>query len=345
MLSLNKLSIRYGNKQVVDNLSFHLDKGEIACLLGPSGCGKSSVLKAIAGFVAIAQGDLSIREQLVSRQNYSMPAEKRGVGLVFQGGSLFPHLTVAQNICFGLYSQSKAQQQARLDELVSLVELQDLTYHYTHQLSGGQQQRVALARALAPKPDVLLLDEPFSGLDRELRSELAMEIRVILEKEETTALMVTHDQYEAFAFADSIGVMGKGKLQQWGSAHQLYHQPNCQFVGEFIGKGVLLAARLVDDTIQSSVGDFKMNMGTDTAKQNHTGKLLVRPEQVKLATRDGLNAQVTQCWFQGAHTLCELRLTSCSERLLCEEPLINKVKTGDLISVSVQLPDPIFFPD
>ena len=245
LLSVNQIAIEFaGARRVVDGLSFALEAGEIACLLGASGCGKTTVLRSIAGFEALQAGEIHLQSQLLSAPGVQLPPQQRGIGMVFQDYALFPHLTVAQNVGFGLRSLTKPEQARRVAEMLDLVGLGELGGRYIHELSGGQQQRVALARALAPQPRLLLLDEPFSNLDVELRERLGQEVRQILKATGTTAILVTHDQREAFAMADQIGVMSEGRIRQWGTPYDLYHQPVDRFVANFIGEGVLLPARL-----------------------------------------------------------------------------------------------------
>ena len=204
----------------------------VACLV-PSGCGKSTLLRSIAGFEKVKSGDISMRGQMLSSAAYCMPTEERNIGMVFQDIALFPHLTIAENIAFGIRKWSKEEQQKRISELLELVGLSGTETRYPHSLSGGQQQRIALARAMAPKPDLLLLDEPFSGLDANLRETLVPEIRDILKQEQMSAILVTHDQMEAFAMADKVAVMQQGVIQQWGTAFNIYHEPKTRFVADF----------------------------------------------------------------------------------------------------------------
>ena len=192
-LEVIKAGVSYGSQPVVQDVSFELSRAEIGCLLGPSGCGKTSLLRAIAGFEPITEGEILLHGRSVSRPGSTLAPEKRRVGMVFQDFALYPHLNVADNVAFGLRGISGRQQRARVDELLDLVDLGGQQKKYPHQLSGGQQQRVALIRAMAPRPDILLLDEPFSGLDIELREQLARQVRTILKREEVTALLVTHD--------------------------------------------------------------------------------------------------------------------------------------------------------
>jgi len=213
-------------------------------LIGPSGCGKTTLLRAIAGLERASGGEVRISGQVVGGAGVHLPPEARRIGMVFQDYALFPHLDVGRNVAFGLDKLPRAEREARVDEVLALVGLAGLARRMPHELSGGQQQRVALARALAPKPELLLLDEPFSNLDVDLRERLAHELRAILKAAGATALFVTHDQLEAFAIGDVIGVMHQGKLHQWDEAYTLYHRPASRFVAGFIGHGVFMPARI-----------------------------------------------------------------------------------------------------
>jgi len=235
-----------GPIQVLSGLSFTLSGGEIGCLLGSSGSGKTTALRAVAGFIRPDQGQIRIGERVVSSPSSVLAPERRGVGVVFQDYALFPHLDVAANIGFGLRQMGNAERESRVTTMLELVGLSRNRSRFPHELSGGQQQRVALARALAPSPSVLLLDEPFSNLDPDLREQLALELRDILKQHGTTTLLVTHDQYEAFALADSIGVMENGHIAQWDEAYRLYHHPASRSVADFVGMGVFLPGRLME---------------------------------------------------------------------------------------------------
>lgn len=237
-LDLDHIELAYNTPQgmfgVVDNLSLTLAAGEIGCLLGESGCGKTTVLRAIAGFEPVRSGRILLNGTLLSSPTAHLPPEQRRVGMVFQDYALFPHLTVEKNIVFGLGKQPESHQRARVAEMLELIKLPDIGHKYPHELSGGQQQRVALARALAASPDLLLLDEPFSNLDVETRESLALDVRDILKRNGTTAFLVTHNQLEAFALSDRIGIMAAGKMQQWDVPSAVYHHPANECVENFI---------------------------------------------------------------------------------------------------------------
>ncbi|HEY5602436.1 MAG TPA: ABC transporter ATP-binding protein, partial [Gammaproteobacteria bacterium] len=234
LIDVKNIECKYRQQTIVKDLSLHVNPGSLVCLLGPSGCGKTTVLRAIAGFEPIYRGMIRINGQEVSRPGYTVVPEKRQLGMVFQDYALFPHMTVLENVAFGLRNNTKNEQQRLAREMLSIVGMDDYGARYPHELSGGQQQRIALARALAPQPKAILLDEPFSNLDVELRKRLSSEVRNILKHRGITAIMVTHDQDEAFALGDNVGVMKDGHILQWDTPFNLYHEPADRFVADFI---------------------------------------------------------------------------------------------------------------
>lgn len=246
-LELDRISLAYdspnGLVSAVQSLTLSLKKGGIGCLLGASGCGKTTVLRAIAGFEPLRAGSISLDGSCLSEVGLQLAPERRNVGMMFQDYALFPHLTVEKNIAFGLRKWDKARRRQRVSELLALMGLEGSGPRYPHELSGGQQQRVALARALAPEPDLLLLDEPFSNLDVDTRERLAFEVRDILKKTGHTAILVTHNQAEAFAIADRIGVMRQGNILQWDTPHRLHQHPVNEFVADFIKRETLMSLR------------------------------------------------------------------------------------------------------
>lgn len=310
MLELNGLSLAYGRQPVVNRLSFRLEQGDIGCLLGPSGCGKTTVLRAIAGFEPVAAGEILIDGNPVAGPGFSLPPENRRVGMVFQDYALFPHLSVARNVGFGLKGWTGPEQAERVRQLLEMVGLPDTGQKYPHELSGGQQQRVALARALAPCPSLLLLDEPFSSLDVALRERLGQEVREILKAQNITALLVTHDQHEAFAIADEIGVMQGGELRQWDSAYNLYHRPANRFVADFIGEGVLLPGTVL------SAGGVETELGVlaggipEACRAGSVVDVLLRPDDIVHDDASLLRARVAHKAFRGADILYTLQLPS-----------------------------------
>jgi iron(III) transport system ATP-binding protein len=312
-LRLETVRAGYGEHVVLHALSLRLAPGTVGCLLGPSGCGKTTALRAIAGFEPIGAGRILGDGAVLTDAVSIVAPEKRGIGMVFQDLALMPHLDVAANIAFGLHRQTRAERDARVAELLDLVGLAGSAKAYPHQLSGGQQQRVALARALAPKPRLILLDEPFSSLDVELRERLSQDVRAILLHEKTTALLVTHSQFEAFAMADVIGVMRDGHLHQWDTAYNLYHRPADRFVADFVGEGRLLPGRRRAD------GAVEMELGVLVAREDvpQPGpvEVLLRPDDVVHDDASPVQATVTARAFRGAEFLYSLRLDSGREVL------------------------------
>ncbi|OUS30311.1 hypothetical protein A9Q99_07525 [Gammaproteobacteria bacterium 45_16_T64] len=345
-LSLQDVAVRYASKTIVENINVDLAEGEIGCLLGPSGCGKTTLLRTIAGFEKLAAGKIFLRNKEVSNVARAIPPEKRRVGMVFQDYALFPHLTVAQNIAFGLSHLKKTERQDRVDQLLTLTDLSDTKTRYPHQLSGGQQQRIALARALAPKPDILLMDEPFSNLDVELREHLAHDIRQLIKSEKMTAILVTHDQQEAFATADKIALLNAGKLVQWGTANELYHQPNSSFSAEFIGQGVLIQGTIVHQesgrkSIQTEIGTVLLPNNFSATNAN----LLIRPDQLSIespedsaTTPNTASVPVTLLHksFRGGYCLCTLE-TEDGQRLLAQFPSHFSFDINHSFKVSINL--------
>ncbi len=314
LLDLQEVSQHYGSKTVINNLSMSLQQGQIGCLLGPSGCGKTTILRCIAGFESVSAGQILLAGRRVSSSDEHLATEKRQIGMVFQDYALFPHLTAIDNIGFGLKGP-RQQNQARCEELLTLIGLHDIAGLYPHQLSGGQQQRVALARALAPRPALLLLDEPFSNLDVELRERLCFQVRDILKREGTTALMVTHDQHEAFAVADEIAVMHDGIIQQYASAYNLYHRPANRFVANFIGKGVFLPGAVKNQRhVDTELGVLEGELHTP-CKNGCTVDVLLRPDDIIHDDDSSMTAKVTHKAFQGADILYTLQLKSGAEIL------------------------------
>lgn len=314
LLVLDHVSHAYGQNAVVRELSLTLGNGEIGCLLGASGCGKTTVLRLIAGFETPRQGSIRLRDETVADARRCVPPEKRHIGMVFQDYALFPHLTVAGNIAFGLDPKS-AFATRRVDELLALVGLSGQARKYPHELSGGQQQRVALARALAPRPHLLLLDEPFSNLDVALRERLSLEVRSILKETGTAAILVTHDQHEAFAVADVVGIMHAGRIEQWDSPYNLYHRPATRHVADFVGQGVFLPGQVLGAaTVAIELGTLSCRLPSDAAG-DETVDILLRPDDVIHDDAAPCQAEVVAKAFRGAEFLYTLRLASGAQVL------------------------------
>ena len=249
LLEVKNIRCSYDNTTVVESVSFALREGTLACLLGPSGCGKTTILRAIAGFHPLQAGEIHLDGALISAPDFVLRPEQRQMGMVFQDHALFPHLNVFDNVAAGLQGIPATARKALVRSMLEKVRLNDKERRFPHELSGGQQQRVALARALAPRPRLLLMDEPFSNLDVELRETLGIEVRDLLRDSGTTCLLVTHDQQDAFTFSDEVGIMNEGYIEQWDSGYVLYHEPKSRFVADFIGQGVFMEGRVRDSDI------------------------------------------------------------------------------------------------
>jgi iron(III) transport system ATP-binding protein len=348
LLSVDGLSAGHGASPVFSGVSFELARGTLAALLGPSGTGKTTLLRCIAGLHAPSAGTLRLRGADAAR----LKPEQRGVGFVFQDLALFPHLDVAGNVGFGLSRWPAAQRDARVADLLARTGLAGLHARRPHELSGGQQQRVALARSLAPKPDLLLLDEPLSGLDADLRPKLRDELRTLLKAEGTAALLVTHDQDEAFAFADTVGVMLDGRLAQWSPGYELYHRPADAAVARFVGDGRLLPVRWLDDArIASPFGPLAVPGVLDAARRasiepdsraGADGFLLVRPDDVLIGEGD-TGALVVDVTFHGAESMHRLRLDDGTE-LSALAPSHRRFAVGERVQVRPDLAHVVVFP-
>jgi iron(III) transport system ATP-binding protein len=348
-LQLVDVSHAYGSHRTVTDLSFSLPAGAIGCLLGPSGCGKTTVLRAIAGFERVRGGEIRLGGALVSSPAVHVPPERRHIGMVFQDHALFPHLRVAENVAFGLRGLAERERAARVAELLATVGLERLGGKYPHELSGGQQQRVALARALAPRPKLLLLDEPFSGLDADLRERLSLEVREVLKRSGTTALLVTHDQHEAFAMADEIGVMREGRIDQWARPYDLYHRPATQFVADFVGQGVFLSGRCVGEReIETELGRLPALVpgdcgpGCADCPDGCRVSVLLRPDDVVHEEGAPTTAEVVAKAFRGAEFLYTLRLAS-GVQVLSLVPSHHDHPIGERIGIRLDVDHVVVF--
>ena len=349
-LEISQLQVRYAGRSqaAVNGVSFGLRTGDIGVLIGPSGCGKTTLLRAVAGLEPVTGGQILLSSRVVSDKNHTEPAERRRIGMVFQDYALFPHMDVGRNVGFGLEHLPKAKRQTRVAEVLKLVGLEGAEKRFPHELSGGQQQRVALARALAPKPDLLLLDEPFSNLDIDLRERLAHEVRNILKAAKATALLVTHDQLEAFAMGDVIGVMNEGQLHQWDDAYSLYHRPATRFVADFIGHGVFTPATLSEVNGQVVV-DTPVGQLTDVAEcplpcafDGGQCDVLLRADDIVHDDDAPVKAQIIRKAFRGSEFLYTLRLAS-GDLLMAHVPSHHDHKLGEWIGIRAEVDHVVTF--
>ena len=345
-----------GDNIVLDDVSLTLGHGELLGLLGPSGCGKTTLLRIIAGFESISQGIVEIAGKVVCTNQDSIAAEKRNTGMVFQDYALFPHLTVGENIAFGLKNQNKKRSHAlffnkkplnkqihhRVAEVIELVGLTGLQKRYPHQLSGGQQQRISLARALAPQPALILLDEPLSNLDVQVRHRLRAEIRAILKAAGTSAIFVTHDREEALAISDKIAVMRSGKVEQVGTPEEIYLNPQSRFVAEFVTQANFLPARRKNQTWVTELGEVLIaNIASETL--NREGDLMLRQEDIILAADITSSIIVVERQFLGReyHYCVE---TAAGKRIHARTDLSNAISVGTRVNLSLNIVSPRIFP-
>jgi iron(III) transport system ATP-binding protein len=325
---------RYGRQPVVAGLDLTADRGEFVALLGPSGCGKTTTLRLIAGFEELDQGTVEVGGRLVAGPGTSEPPERRRVGMVFQDYALFPHLTVGRNVGFGLPRLHRDERDSRIASALTAVGLDGFSERMPHHLSGGQQQRVALARALAPEPEVILLDEPFSNLDAELRATVRAEVRQILADAGATALLVTHDQEEALSLADRVAVMWDGRVMQAANPEELYHRPVSRQIASFVGDAQFLPGEGQGRRVNSEIGDLPIH-GTATGPV----EIMLRPESLRLALdpdgQEGTNGVVVTRAFYGHDQLMTVRLDS-GRLLRARLGTYGGIRPGDRVHVSVR---------
>jgi iron(III) transport system ATP-binding protein len=335
LLCLEQLTKYYPSQVLpaIDHVSLALEKGEILALLGPSGCGKTTTLRLIAGFERPDAGGVEIGGKVMAAGHTFVPPEQRGVGVVFQEYTLFPHLTVEENVRFGLHKLSAQGRGHRLREMLEIVGLTSLARRYPHELSGGQQQRVALARALAPRPAVLLLDEPFSNLDADLRTYMLHEVYGIVRELGTTAVFVTHDHEEAFMVADRVAVLNRGRLEQLNRPEEIYHLPATRFVARFVGNANFLPGRVIGAGIETDIGTFPSTLNFP---HGAAVEMMIRPHQLELRPDPTGNGVVVSRRFRGADTLVVVQL-SPGVTLQSHQPSTTVLQARERVRVVAKL--------
>ena len=341
LLDIESIVCKHDRRVTVEDLSFDVSQGSLACLLGPSGCGKTTVLRAIAGFHRLHQGEIRIRGRTVAGPGLNVAPEQRRERMVFQESALFPHLTVHDNVAFGLKNHAADRRKQQVRQLLQRVGLPEMAGRYPHELSGGQQQRVALARALAPQPDLILMDEPFSNLDIETRERLGHEVRDIFKEQGTTCVLVTHDQSDAFSLCDHVGVMHEGRILQWDTPYNLYHEPASRFVADFIGDGVFLPGEIIaSGTVETGIGRIT---GKPRGARGDVMDVLIRPDDIVPADSGGFAATVERKVFKGADILYTLR-TSEGSLVLSLFPSDADHELGETVNVRLQATHLVAFP-
>ena len=305
---INNLSYSMNEKKILNNINLQFKKEKIACILGPSGCGKTTLLKLIAGLSKVQEGEIFLNENLVSSSNIHLKTEKRKIGFLFQDYALFPHQTVKQNLQFAIKDKSTSH---RVEEIMDVIKLSDSLEKYPHELSGGEQQRVALARSIIAKPDLLLLDEPFSSLDLNLKEEVRDDTLHLLQKSNISVLLVTHDPFEAMFISNQINIMNKnGEIVQSGSPNDLYNLPNSSYVANFFGETNKFQGVVKDTIVETPVGEFKV----ENSLESKNVDIFIRPEAVKLSKEqtpvNGIKGTVMASKLMGTYSFIHLSVLS-----------------------------------
>ena len=343
-LIISNLSLMFEEKnKVLSNINFHIDDSEIGCILGPSGCGKTSLLRAIAGFESISSGTILKDGVCITNSVENTPVANRNMGMVFQDYALFPNMDVKSNIAFGLKNSTELEKDNRVNYLLDLVNLVDCKNKYPHELSGGEQQRIALVRALAPSPDIILMDEPFSNIDQDIKEELVSDVRLLLKELAITSIIVTHDQNEAFNLADKVAIMNNGTIQQVGIPYDIYHKPVNKFVANFIGLGTFLPLK------KNNKGDFEIPLGPldNNRIKNELTKfdnleMLIRPDDIIHNDLSIKKAKILEKQFRGAEFLYKL-LYNNEHQILCYAPSHHNHEIGELIGIELDIQHYVIF--
>ncbi|GFP20777.1 iron(III) transport system ATP-binding protein [Candidatus Hakubella thermalkaliphila] len=329
---LDNVSKSFDKVKAVSGLTLVVEKGEFFSLLGPSGCGKTTTLRLIGGLDRPDEGAITIGNEVVVGEGVWVPPEKRGVGIVFQDYALFPHLTVFKNIAFGLKGCSPKELKQKVMELLEMVGLPHMAHKYPHELSGGERQRITLARSLAPSPKVMLLDEPFSSLDADLRDELRHETKWILKEKGTTTILVTHGQEEALSLSDRVGVLNNGKLEQVGTPDEIYHKPRSRFVADFVGKADFVHGWIEGSLVICDLGMFPLN--GDIPDEVRDVELMIRPDDVDFTVEPGGNTVVIEAQFLGAQILYKLLLPD-GKAIHSIKPSTKIIPVGSRVKIKV----------
>jgi iron(III) transport system ATP-binding protein len=340
-LNLESVKIKLDSKIVLDDVNLQINTGEIVSLMGSSASGKTSLIRSIAGFHNITSGIIRIDNQIVNDFNKCVDVAERNVGVIFQDLALFPHLTVRENILFGLHKVDTAQKQKRAQKLEELLNIENITDRYPNQISGGQQQRVAIARAIAPKPNLLLLDEPFSALDYELKDNLMSDIMKLIKSEKITAILITHSAEEAFKMSDKIAFISNNTITQFANPYDIYHRPNSKEIANFFGISSYIKAKITDSShISCVLGDF---VGiADRFKNGADVDLLIRPDDIIHDDDSLFSAKVTEKTFRGSDFLYELELKD-GQRIFCYAPSHHNHQINEVIGIKLNLDHLVIF--
>lgn len=334
VISVRDVTVTFGGTKALDRFSLDVPTGSLLALVGPSGCGKTTALRVIAGFQDVDEGSVTIRDTPVLDGKVNVPPEKRRVGMVFQEYALFPHISVAENVGYGVRGSDRVH---RVDEVLELVGLSGHGSRFPHELSGGEQQRVALARALAPGPDVVLLDEPFSNLDAPKRERMRREIKEIIRAAGVTAVLVTHDQAEALAIADIVAVMHEGAIVQIGRPDAVYRVPATRWVAHFLGDALILSGTAASGSIPTAIGEIKTDLsdGTDVA-------VMIRPEWISPTVSTTGAHRVVDTEFYGHDQRVEIELAESADKVEALVSSLHAIHVGD--TVDLEILDAVVYP-
>jgi iron(III) transport system ATP-binding protein len=340
-LNLQSVKIALESKVILDDVNLKIDTGEIVSLMGSSASGKTSLIRSIAGFHNISSGTIQIDGQVVDDSIRRSDVAMRNVGVIFQDLALFPHLTVRENICFGLNNIDSTQQQNRAKKLEDLLSIDNITNRYPNQISGGQQQRVAIARAIAPKPNLLLLDEPFSALDYELKDNLMSDIMKLIKSENITAILITHSAEEAFKMSDKIAFISNNTITQFANPYDIYHRPASKEIANFFGISSYIKAKITDSShIKCILGDF-VGM-VDQYNKDAKVDLLIRPDDIIHDDDSLFSAKVTGKTFRGSDFLYELELKD-GQKIFCFAPSHHNHQVNEVIGIKLDLDHLVIF--
>ncbi|MGI5479427.1 ABC transporter ATP-binding protein [Streptomyces lavendofoliae] len=319
---------------VLDGLDLTVPGGTLAAVLGPSGCGKTTLLRVIAGFLKPDAGTVTVAGRLLGGPGVHLPPERRRIGIVPQEGALFPHLSVARNVAFGLAGRDRPARRARVGEMLDLVGLSGYGDRMPHELSGGQQQRIALARALAPEPHLVLLDEPFSALDSGLRGSVRAEVRAVLRQSGATGLLVTHDQQEALSTADVVAVLRDGRVAQCAPPEEIYHRPVDPWLASFVGDAVLVPGTVAEGVATTRLGRVQLATASDGPRD---GLVLLRPEQLRLTGTESADAEgvVTDVRFFGHDAMVTVAVEGLDRPVDIRTPSPLRVAPGRRVGIGV----------
>ena len=340
-LNLQSVGIVLDSKTILDDVNLKIDTGEIVSLMGSSASGKTSLIRSIAGFHNISSGVIQIDGHIVDDSIRRSDVAMRNVGVIFQDLALFPHLTVRENICFGLNNIDSTQQQNRAKKLEDLLSIENITNRYPNQISGGQQQRVAIARAIAPKPNLLLLDEPFSALDYELKDNLMSDIMKLIKSENITAILITHSAEEAFKMSDKIAFISNNTITQFANPYDIYHRPASKEIANFFGISSYIKAKITDSShIKCILGDF-VGM-VDQYNKDAKVDLLIRPDDIIHDDDSLFSAKVTEKTFRGSDFLYELELKD-GQKIFCFAPSHHNHQVNEVIGIKLDLDHLVIF--